>query len=207
MGDTALPGGVGEGQHRPVRRAVPEGAYEFARDRLWLARGLKPFVRDLLVPERCSCWTLAGRDVSDERLAQFDVGGFVAPGYVAELVASEVAPIIAGSEDRVLLVPDPMARPGDPFLKRETIRHIVVGDGVYYVEGSAETERLVTGWRAGSSAAGQMAVVSSVSQDLMRDELDLQRAADASVLLMFEAYDGYGALFFARRGEAFRLPD
>lgn len=200
-------GDAGDGQHEPLRRAVPEASYQFARDRLWLACGLKPFIFDLLVPDRFCCWTLADRGVSDDRLARFDAGGFVVSSYVAELVASEVAPIIAASEDRALLLPDPMAKPGDPFLKRERMRHIVVGDGVYYVEGSADVERLVAGWRAASSAAGQMAVVTSVDDDLMHDEFGLQQAADAAVLLVFAAYDGYGALFFARRTEPSPLPE
>ena len=50
-------------------------------------------------------------------------------------------------------------------------------------------------------------VVTSVDDDLMHDEFGLQQAVDAAVLLVFAAYDGYGALFFARRTEPSPLPE
>jgi hypothetical protein len=99
-----------------------------------------------------------------------------------------------------LVVPDPAARPGDRFLNRVARRYVAVGDAIYYVERSTDADELAATWRAAAFAAGRMAIVTDAGLDRPRaGEAALEKAAAGAALVVFEAYDGEGALFFERR--------
>ena len=104
---------------------------------------------------------------------------------------------MAGGEDRVLVAPDPMGSPGDAFLERVDTPYLIVSDGIYYVGRSPEVEGLAAVWRAASSAARQMALVTAAGVDMSTGKLDLDEVAVATVAIAVAAYDGQGALFFA----------
>ncbi len=187
---------VNHDSEQVIRRPLGDSAYQYVRDWLWLSRGLERFLRSVLDPEHFRCWTVASPEVSDEQLERFAVAVPVFSGEVAPLVAQELARIIAGSDHRVMLAPDPMAAPGDAFLERVRTPYLTVDEGIYYAERSSDHDALAGIWRAAASAAGQMAVVTEEGVDTSTGELDLERAARATVALAISAYDGSGALFF-----------
>jgi hypothetical protein len=203
----SLPDDAGRSGHAPVRRSVPDAVYDFVRDRLWQARGLELPLGSVLTPERFRCWTVADRRVDDERLDRFGAGGLMCSADVAQVVAQGVAMAMTEDDLLGLVVPDPMPRPGDPFLKRARTPYVEVGDGIYYVERSAEVERLAAVWRSAASAAGQMGVVTAGLKHMTSDELDLKQVVAEAKLVVFEAYDGVGALFFERNSAAAPVPE
>jgi hypothetical protein len=179
-----------------MRRPMGDAAHQYARDWLWLSRGLQPVLRSALDPQWFRSWTIASPEVSDHQLARFGAAIPVFSGEVGLMVAQELAPIVAGGDGRVLLAPDPMGTPGDAFLEGVNTPYLIVDDAIYYVAQSSDVEVLASAWRAAASAAGQMAVVTEEGVDMSNAELDLQRAARATVALAISAYDGLGALFF-----------
>jgi hypothetical protein len=189
--------GVSQGSTQgTIRRPLSDAAHQYACDQLWLSRGLESRLRSELTPQRFRCWTIASSGVSDEQLARFGAAVPVSSGD-AEVVARELASIMVEGEDRVLVAPDPMGRPGDPFLTRVDTPYVTVGDGIYYVGRSPDIEALAAVWRAAASAAGQMAIVTGASVDTSANKLNLDEAARMTTALAFAAYDGLGALFFA----------
>ena len=172
-----------DSSHGAARRRVGAAAYQYVRDWLWLGRGLQPFLCPVLEPHRFRCWTVAGPEVPDEQLARFGAAVPVFSGEVASVVADELARIMAGCDDRVLLAPDPMGNPGDAFLERAHTPYLIVDDEIYYVGSPADAAVLARVWRAGASAAGQMAVITKEGVDTSTGRLDLNRAAHATVAL------------------------
>jgi len=145
------------------RRALPETAFAFAHEQLWLARDLEPYLQPLLTPERFAAFTLAPRSVPDERLARFAVGGPVGCGdAVARSVRRAQWPTLAH-----WIVPDPMA---DPV--------------VHHRGEPAEA------WRAASSASGQMGIVTTADDTpaAMADNARLiaMTAYDCEGTILFE---------------------
>jgi hypothetical protein len=119
------------------RRALPETAFAFAHEQLWLARDLEPHLQPLLTAERFAAFTLAPRSVPDARLARFAVGGPIGCGdAVARSVRRAQWPMPAH-----WIVPDPMVEP--------VVHHR--GEGA---------------WRAAGSASGQMGLVTTADDTL-----------------------------------------
>jgi len=101
----------------------------------------------------------------------------------------------------VLIVPDPAAHPNDRFLTSVQVEYLTAADAVYYVarRPGATTRRV---WREATFAAGQLGFVTTAglpSTDI--DERDLEAAAEQARLLVVEAYDGEGFIFFERARE------
>lgn len=163
------------------RRALPDTAFEFAREQLWLARGLEPHLHPLLSPERFAAFTLAPLTVDDERLARFAVGGAI--GCTHAHYAEVRRALFPGAR---WIVPDPMGTPGDPFLARVDTPWLEVDDGIYYRGHVAQA------WRAGASAAGQMGLVTTADDTL-------QAMAENARLIAMTAYDCEGTILFERR--------
>ena len=183
------------------RRAVVEQAFEYARERAWLARGLQQHFTDSLTAERWSAWTRAEASVPDERLERFSDGGALCgSGEVRRGLISELVAAMSRDASAACVVPDPMGRPGDPFLWRTQAPYMVIEDGVYYVERERNPDRLSIAWDSAASAAGQMGLVTTASPDSAEPTHEqLLGAAARATLIVVEAYDGEGALFFARR--------
>jgi hypothetical protein len=184
---------------KPPRRSLPPDALRYARDQLWVARGLGPHLDRHLTADEWSSWTFADLSVPESRLERFSEGGAINSVDVESDVWREVATTMAGNAPAAWLVPDPLGRPTDPFLRDVDVEYFVMEDAVYYVERSGEIERLAATWRQASSAAGQMGLVTTY--DLPASELDaadLRFAAGHAVLLAMSAYDGDGILLFEK---------
>lgn len=179
----------------PARRSVSDGAYDYVRERLWLARGLGPYLLEVLDPARFSCWTVADPAVTDERLGRFGAGGFALAGSVGEVVADVVAGTLEHCDGGVFVAPDPMGRPGDPFLDRVSGEYFTVGDGIYRVARAPDPTVLINTWGYAGSAVGQLGIVTRHPIGASPTEEDLRDSVAAAVLIVVEAYDGNGALF------------
>jgi hypothetical protein len=183
------------------RRAVAGSVFDHLREQAWLARGLERHFADTLTSDRWTAFTLAEASVPDERLERFSHGGApcrgdgVKRGLVRELVAA-----MTRDGPTAFVVPDPMARPGDRGLRRAQAPYIVIDDGVYYVERERDPDRVRLAWAWSGSAAGMMGFVTTAPPDSAAPTHEhLLAAAARATLLVFEAYDGEGALFFERR--------
>jgi hypothetical protein len=97
------------------RRPVPESAFDYPRRRAWLSRGLQRELERELTPERWEVWTLADPATPAARLARFAEGGALATDDLEAAITREVSHAPALAPTAVWLVPDPMARLGDPF--------------------------------------------------------------------------------------------
>lgn len=174
-------------------------ALEYAERAWWLARGLEGDLRRVVVPERFYAWTSVGADAA----AQLVSGGDLARGLgvtscgEARPSLTDAVRLVGLDRSRVWLVPDPMARPGDPLLKT-VADYIVAGDGVYHVASDSQPDQILTAWRNASSAAGQLGVVTS-RPPVSLDPADLQAVAEHARLVVMSAFDGQGLLFFERR--------
>lgn len=144
-----------------------------------------------------SAWTFAGAGVPQERVEDIAVGGLGAVVGDEQTVLCEVAEaIVAAGSSAVWLVPDPMARPGDPLLANV----VVIGDGVYYAARGRQPGELAAAWRAASSAAGRIAVVTNLADITTATQRDLFEAGRSARLIVVDAYDGEGALCLSKSG-------
>jgi hypothetical protein len=182
------------------RRAVVGRVFGYARQQTWLARGLQRHFADTLTSDRWTAWTLAEASVPDVRLERFSEGGALCEGgEVRRALINELVAAMTHDGPTACVVPDPMGRPGDPFLRRAQTPYIVVDDGVYYVERERDPDRLRTAWASAGSAAGQMGLVTTAPPDSAAPTHEhLLAAAAQATLIVFEAYDGEGALLFER---------
>lgn len=182
-----------------TRRHVPEHAFAFVRDQLWLARGIAPFLEDAITPKLWDVTTLAGHEVSDARLERFSEGGLLcAPHAVTDGLLAVVRDVMTREDPATWVVPDPLAKPGDRFLARVGVAWFAVDHAVYYVERSPVPERLAATWRQASSAAGQLGLVTT--HEVARNgPADLERVAGDAILIVVTAYDGDGVLLLERR--------
>ncbi len=174
----------------PSRRALPAEAIGYVLDRLWLARGLEAPLTARLGTADWRAWTFADRDVPDARLASFHTGGHVFSGGS---VADQVARIVAARARRVAgwwIVPDPMAKPSDAFLR--DIAHVAIDDAVYYAVASPGATAVSHTWRQAASAAGVIGLLATRGFDT-RD--GLAGIAEALEFLVVEAYDGDGVIY------------
>jgi hypothetical protein len=183
------------------RRAVVGRAFEYVREQAWLARGLERHFADTLTSDRWTAWTLAEPSVPDVRLEWFSHGGALCRGDgVRRGLVRELLAVMTRDGPTACVVPDPMARPGDRGLRRGQTPYIVVDDGVYYVERERDPDRLRIAWAWAGSASGMMGFVTTAPPDSAAPTHEHLRAAAArATLIVFEAYDGEGALFFERR--------
>jgi hypothetical protein len=174
--------------------------FGYARQQTWLARGLQRHFADTLTSDRWTAWTLAEASVPDVRLERFSEGGALCEGgEVRRALINELVAAMTHDGPTACVVPDPMGRPGDPFLRRAQTPYIVVDDGVYYVERERDPDRLRTAWASAGSAAGQMGLVTTAPPDSAAPTHEhLLAAAAQATLIVFEAYDGEGALLFER---------
>jgi hypothetical protein len=181
-------------------RDLPAQAFTYAHNHLWLARDLGPGLGEALQEETFYAWTLADTSVAEERLSEFDRGGKIYSGDLDRAICGEAATAMARRQRSVWLVPDSLARPGDPFLTSVQTSYFAVGDAVYYWERSTEVRRLMQTWARGASAAGQIAIVTPTHIDwgaVREPELDV--AAEQATLVVVSAYDGDGAIIFTRK--------
>jgi hypothetical protein len=180
-----------------TRRQVPERAFAFVRDQLWLARGIAPFLEDALTPEQWDVTTLAGETVSDRRLGRFAEGGrLCAADALRDGLLTAVRDVMTRENPATWLVPDPMAKPGDRFLARVDVAWFAAGDSVYYVERSPVLERLAATWKQANSAVGQLGLVTTHEVAQLPD---LEGVANEAILIVVTAYDGDGVLLLERR--------
>lgn len=187
---------------RCQRRAVVGRVFDYARGQAWLARGLERHFAGALTSDRWTAWTLAEESVPAQRLERFSDGGALCHGDgVKRGIVRELISAMHRDGPTAFVIPDPMGRPGDRLLARAQAPYIVVGDGVYYVEREPDPDRLSTAWAWSGSASGQMGFVTTAPPDsAMPTQEHLLAAAVQATLVVFEAYDGEGALFFERRG-------
>jgi hypothetical protein len=179
------------------RRPLSGGAFDHLRARLWPARGLEPYLRDVLHPGDWIAWTLASPLVTETRLARFSEGGGFCgcPGRGG--VSSAVAQVMADLPGTVWFVPDPLGNAGDPFLRNVRVEYVVVGEDIYYVERVAQVDRVASTWRQTGSAAGRIGVVTAGHvPDVAPTEHDLRNIVVSAKLVVLTAYDGEGAIFF-----------
>jgi hypothetical protein len=160
---------------------------------------LGPHLDEALTSEEWNSWTFADPSVPASRLERFSQGGAISWGDVACHAWKEVATAMSADAPAAWLVPDPLGRPGDGFLKDVKVEHHAVEDAVYYVERTGDIELIAATWRQASSAAGQMALVTTheLSPSGL-DAADLLAAAARAVLVAVSAYDGEGMLFCER---------
>lgn len=181
-------------------RAVTDGAFEFARDQLWLARELEPMLSPSLTSDRWKATTFADPAVSDERLSRFAEGGRVASCDPIPATLSVVRDAMTRDAPANWLLPDPVASPDDPHLDTPHTRQFSVGGTVYYIEPTPDIELLRAAWRNASSAGGQMGLATTHELPYPSvTEPDLKAAVDSAVVLVFTAYDGDGVLLFSAR--------
>jgi hypothetical protein len=163
----------------PSRRNLGPEAIGWAIERLWLARGLEAPLTERLRTGAWQAWTWAD-PVPDARLAQFGTGGHV---FTGGTIAEQVGRLVAHRARRTggsWMVPDPMAKPSDGFLR--DVDHVVVGDAVYY-KAAPEPAAIAEAWGKAASAAGQLGMLTTRGFD-----------ADSLVFLAIEAYDGDGVI-------------
>ncbi|HEX7300303.1 MAG TPA: hypothetical protein VF257_15000 [Solirubrobacteraceae bacterium] len=187
-------------QSKLSRRSLPPDALRYARDQLWVARGLGPHLKELLTSDAWDSWTFADPSVPASRLERFSTALAIGLADVECHAWKEVATVMTAESPAVWLAPDSLARPGDGILKRVTVEQQFVDDGVYLVERAGDVDRIAATWGWASSAAGQMGLVTThVLPASGIDAEDLRAAAEQAVLLVMTAYDGDGIIFFRRR--------
>lgn len=190
-----------DGSAPMVRRDLSRRAVDYCRERLWLARGLEPSLRDAMATGDWSAWTFAGASMPQERVDDVRVGGLGSAVGDEQSVLGEVArAIVAAGPTAVWLVPDPMARPGDPLLANIDVVHLEIGDGVYYVACGRRPGELAAAWRAASSACGRIGVVINLPDTITATQSDLLEAGRSYGLVVVDAYDGEGALCLSESG-------
>jgi hypothetical protein len=176
---------------------------EYARDQLWLSRGLEPHLKaELAAADAWQAWTLVDAVVPEERLQRLSQGGAIETSDIEADIRSEVPTSMAAHAPASWVVPDSMACPDDPFCKRLRRTYITADDAVYYVVRTAEPDGVVEAWWQGSSAAGHMGLVTTHA--IPTSELtaaDLHAIAAQAVLLIWTAYDGEGLLLLERQGD------
>ena len=96
----------------------------------------------------------------DQRLADLKTGGPVGTQNASEVAAAQVAETLAQCHNGAFIAPDPMGRPGDPFLDRVRVEYFTIDAGIYYVERRPDRDRILDVWQQGGSAAGQIGIVS-----------------------------------------------
>lgn len=168
------------------------------RESSWLARGLEPYLLKSLDLAHFSCWTFADAGVTDERLADLKTGGAVCTQNASEVAVAQVAETLAQCDNGAFISPDPIGRPGDAFLDRLHVEYFTVDDGIYYVESRRHHHRILDVWQQGSSAAGQIGIVSQHTIHATPTEADLHDIMAAAQLIVVTAYDGDGTLFLTR---------
>ena len=181
-------------------RALGAAAFDYLRESLWLARGLEPFLKDVMVSERFSASTVADTQIPDERPLRLTEGGLGQAIDLPQVAGDRAARAMSAAATAMWVVPDPIARPGDRVLANNPVRRLVIDDGVYYAEARAIPHRLAGAWAAAASAAGSLGLVTTAALDWQTAaETDLQRIAEGTQLLIVTAYDGEGLVFFTRR--------
>jgi hypothetical protein len=184
-----------------VRRDLSGRAIDYCRERMWLARGLEPSLRDALASGDWNAWTFAAASVAQERLEDVGAGGLASLVGNERLVLGEVAQaMVLAGPTAVWLVPDPMARPGDPFLANVAVVHVDIGDGVSYVARGRRPGELAAAWRAASSACGRIGVVTNLPDTTTSTQTDVLEAGRSARLVVVDAYDGEGALYLSDSG-------
>ena len=68
--------------------------------------------------------------MTDERLADLKTGGPVGTQNASEVAAAQVAETLAQCHNGAFIAPDPMGRPGDPFLDRVRVEYFTIDDGI-----------------------------------------------------------------------------
>lgn len=180
------------------RRVVSQRAVDYTRDRLWLARGLEHALREAVASQQWEAWTCAPAVTAHERLEDFARAGVDSTGAGATAALREVAALISARSLTVWLVPDPLARPGDPFLDSLDFPHLDVDDAVYYVERHGRPENVAAAWQAASSASGRIGIATSLPDAARASKADMWQAGIGAQLIVVEAYDGEGALCLSR---------
>lgn len=181
-------------------RQLGPDAFEYLHERLWLARGLEPFLKRVVVSWRFRASTVADAQISDERLLRFTVGGLGHAIELAQLAGDRAAQAMSAGATALWVVPDPLARPTDRSLANRPVEPLVIDDAVYYAEARAIPPRLADSWAAAASAVGSLGLVTTATLDWQTaSETDLQRIAEGTQLLVLTAYDGDGLVFFTRR--------
>lgn len=177
-----------------MKRALPPSAIAYARSRLWQARDLEQPLMQVLDGGEFKGWTLAREEIPDTRLETYDTGGLTRSGDVAAEVAEQAVRIMQRVTEATWVVPDSLARPGDPL----DIDHVVLGDAIYYVVERPEEPQVRKAWRQAASAAGQLALVSycRFPPDPTPESLGL--LAETAQLVALTAYDGEGAIYLER---------
>jgi hypothetical protein len=177
------------------RRELGAQALGWLIERLWLARGFEDALTAELLRGGWRAWTLADRDVSDARLAEYSTGGHVfSDGSVADQVA-RVAAVRLRRLAGWWIVPDPAAGPGDRFL--DGVAHQAVADAVYYMERTHERSVIARLWQQAATATDRMGLVAQ--RGLASEHWNAFAEIVAGVeLLVVGAYDGDGVIFVER---------
>jgi hypothetical protein len=187
-------------QSESSRRSLPPGALHYVRDQLWLARGLEPYLDDVLASNEWDSWTYADPSVPAPRLERFSEGGALSSTDVHPHVWKDIAAAMAAEAPAAWLVPDPLGRPDDAFLKDLTVPNCVVDDAVYYIARTGEIDRIAATWRQAGSAAGQLGLITNYElPSAGMNAADLRAAAEQTFLLAVSAYDGDGTLLLEKK--------
>lgn len=181
----------------PIKRELPASAIDHLLDQLWTARGLERYLREALLRSQWQTWTYAMSEVPPSRLEEYSQGGSRFPEVESNVVAAVDACVRAVGG--TWIVPDPLARPGDAFLTRSSVPHVVVDDAVYYMDGLRTSDGFGAAWRWARSDPATVGIVTKAAlspQSVSRAALDA--AARAVCFVVLRAYDGEGVIMFER---------
>jgi hypothetical protein len=81
------------------------------------------------------------------------------------------------------LVPDPLGRPGDPFLERVEVPCTTIDDSIYYWPTTADGIAVEHIWWVGSSAVGEVGLVINVAAGAIARSAQSQAVVDGAALV------------------------
>lgn len=178
------------------RRGVPGAALDYLLERLWLARELEEPLRDQLSAGSWESWAIAPDAAPAERSERFAAGWGVRSAALPTATILEAMANLGAAA--VWLVPDPLARPGDPFLATCHLPYLTSDAAVYHACRSPSAHEILATWQAAGSAVGCIGVVTTLAEQDPLASADLREAARDARLVVAEAYDGEGFLCCSR---------
>jgi hypothetical protein len=186
-------------------RTVPTPVFEQLAQNLWQAKAFEDALTAVLTADRWDLRALAGPELPAERLENIKWGWLERGGPTSRDVAEVAVVEMRRLADAGFISIDALLEPRDPGLEVHGVPVAVVGGGtMVYTASDAEIELVEAAWRMAITALGaHIALVTTHPLPHGDDPAyDVAAAVGAATMMIFEAYDGQGALVLTRRTPA-----